>query len=123
MNQAESWFALGVLLVGGAVNSSTPRWLARAIAFGTFVNVAGVIFVVSAHVAAHMNMQLQQSSRHPEGSHMLLICLRFAVAVEHTSVRFSTANKAMATAENHCPDMRAEHSQRGSAALTCFEAL
>ncbi|KAK9809453.1 hypothetical protein WJX73_009321 [Symbiochloris irregularis] len=34
------------LLVGGLINSCPPRWLARSIAFGVFVNIAGVIFLV-----------------------------------------------------------------------------
>ncbi|KAK9809405.1 hypothetical protein WJX73_003093 [Symbiochloris irregularis] len=37
---------LGILLVSGAVNSCPSTWLGQSIAFGTFINIAGVIFVV-----------------------------------------------------------------------------
>ncbi|KAK9797839.1 hypothetical protein WJX73_008407 [Symbiochloris irregularis] len=36
----------GILVIGGAVNSSSPILLTRCMFYGTFINVAGVIFVV-----------------------------------------------------------------------------
>ncbi|KAK9809437.1 hypothetical protein WJX73_007100 [Symbiochloris irregularis] len=37
---------LGILLIGGAANSFSPKVLTYFIAFGTFINIAGVIFLV-----------------------------------------------------------------------------
>lgn len=39
--------AAGILLVSGSVNSTSPGFLARCMFYGAFVNVAGVIVVVS----------------------------------------------------------------------------